>query len=225
LESDTFLVSDKRGNSEMNIFESSRGLRFKDIIEYPEIKIKENTYTFITGESGAGKSTYLRLLNKTLLPSSGTILYRGQDIKKLPPLKYRRNVVLIPQEVFLTEGTIKENFDFYYDSIEGPRLNEIEIQQILKICVADFPLTSQCGLLSGGERQRVFLAIFMSLYPDVLLLDEPTAALDEANSVKLLTNIKEFGQSHKITIVVICHNDELTNKFAEEIIEIRKGEI
>ncbi|MFB0918554.1 MAG: ABC transporter ATP-binding protein [Clostridiaceae bacterium] len=209
----------------MFIFESDRGLRFKDIIEYPEIKIKENTYTFITGESGAGKSTYLRLLNKTLLPSAGTINYRGQDIKDLPPLEYRRKVVLIPQEVFLIEGTIKENFDFYYDSIERARLNEVEIQQILRVCIADFPLTSQCGLLSGGERQRVFLAIFMSLYPDVLLLDEPTAALDEANSLKLLTNINEFGRSHNISIIVICHNDELTNQFAEEIIEIKRGEI
>lgn len=204
----------------MYIFESNSDLTFLDKITYPKMQIKEKSCTFISGESGVGKSSYLRMLNKTLLPINGEILYKGQPIKDIPTLEYRKNVVLVPQDVFLWDGTIKENFKFYYDSLGKNILREESMKSYLKICAADFSLDSKCSYLSGGEKQRVFLAIFMSLNPEVLLLDEPTAALDDANSNMLLTNIKKFGLDSGTTLVIVCHNSELLKKYADETINL-----
>lgn len=85
-----------------------------------------------------------------------------------------------------------------------------------------FPLSANCATLSGGERQRVFLAIFLSAMPKVLLLDEPTAALDEQTSETLLYNLKQFCSQNNISVVCVCHNGELVRQFADQ--EIRLGE-
>ncbi|MGL5260081.1 MAG: ABC transporter ATP-binding protein [Lachnospiraceae bacterium] len=204
----------------MGIIHSEDGLRFNHFIEYPEINIAENAMTFISGESGCGKSSYLKILNKTVLPSQGKIVYKDEDIEELPVLQYRKKVLLVPQEVFLLDDTIEENFRFYYDAREEKPLSSQKIEEFLRICCLDFSATDYCTILSGGERQRVFLSIFLSLASKVLLLDEPTAALDENTSITLLANIKEYCMLKGITIICVCHNDSLIEKFSDYIIKL-----
>lgn len=204
----------------MQLIQSSAGLRFLDIITYPKIEIPENSFSFIAGKSGCGKSTYLKILNRTVLPSAGEIYYQGKNIQDLPVISYRKNVLLVPQEVFLFDGTIQENFNLYCDAREKERLSENEILKFLHICCADFSVTDDCRTLSGGEKQRVFLSIFLSCIPQVLLLDEPTAALDEKTADKLLFNIKEFCMQEHITAVCVCHNDELIQRFSDFTIQL-----
>lgn len=204
----------------MDIFYSEKGLTFENFIKYPEISIEENSFTFITGKSGCGKSSYLKMLNFTALPSDGKIYFCGKDLTELSPIDYRRQVMQAPQQVFLTEGNIRDNFDFYYGMREKEPLSNVEISEALKVCCADFPLTADCSLLSGGERQRVFLSIFISCMPKVLLLDEPTAALDEKTSNELFTSLKKYCREHSITVVCVCHNLELAEKYGNSIIRL-----
>lgn len=204
----------------MDIFYSEKGLTFENFIKYPEISIEENSFTFITGKSGCGKSSYLKMLNFTALPSDGKIYFCGKDLTELSPIDYRRQVMLAPQQVFLTEGNIRDNFDFYYGMREKEPLSNVEIAEALKVCCTDFPLTADCSLLSGGERQRVFLSIFVSCMPKVLLLDEPTAALDEKTSNELFTSLKNYCREHSITVVCVCHNNELAEKYGDSIIRL-----
>lgn len=91
----------------MYLFESSFDLRFQNIIQYPKICIHKNSFVFLTGRSGCGKSTYLKILNRTILPTGGDVLYCGQNINSYPVLEYRKRVLLVPQEVFLMEGTVR----------------------------------------------------------------------------------------------------------------------
>ncbi len=189
-------------------------------LNYPAICITKARFTFLAGKSGSGKSTYLKLLNRTLLPSAGSIYYKEADINTLPVLPYRREVLLVPQEVFLFDGTILENFHLYCDAREKERLTQEEIQRFLRLCCADFPLDALCQTLSGGEKQRVFLAIYLSCMPTLLLLDEPTAALDEKTSVSLLGSLKEFCKENQITVLCVCHNDALIERFSEETIRL-----
>lgn len=204
----------------MDIFYSEKGLTFENFIKYPKISIEENSFTFITGKSGCGKSSYLKMLNFTALPSDGKIYFCGKDLTELSPIEYRCQVMLAPQQVFLTEGNIRDNFDFYYGMREKEPLSNVEIAEALKVCCADFPLTADCSLLSGGERQRVFLSIFISCMPKVLLLDEPTAALDEKTSNELFTSLKKYCREHSITVVCVCHNLELAEKYGDSIIRL-----
>lgn len=204
----------------MDIFYSEKGLTFENFIKYPEMSIEENSFAFITGKSGCGKSSYLKMLNFTALPSDGKIYFCGKDLTELSPIDYRCQVMLAPQQVFLTEGNIRDNFDFYYGMRGKEPLSNVEIAEALKVCCADFPLTADCSLLSGGERQRVFLSIFISCMPKVLLLDEPTAALDEKTSNELFTSLKNYCCEHSITVVCVCHNNELAEKYGDSIIRL-----
>lgn len=206
----------------MELFSSKEGLCFQQLITYPEIKINADCFSFITGKSGCGKSTYLRMLSATLSAPDGQIFYRSKPLEDYPVLDYRKEVMLVPQQVFLFDGTIRENFDLLYDMREEKQPLDEDVQRFLSICCADFPLSANCATLSGGERQRVFLAIFLSAMPKVLLLDEPTAALDEQTSETLLHNLKQFCSQNNISVVCVCHNGELVRRFADQ--EIRLGE-
>lgn len=204
----------------MSLFYSTDKIRVLDKIQYPEIKIEEKKFSFISGKSGCGKSTYLKMLNFTVIPNDGEIFYHGKNIKTYPVLSYRREVLLVPQEVFLLNSSIKDNFQFYYDAREQTHLTDEDMEKFLKICCIDFPIYADCKKLSGGERQRVFLAIFLSFAEKVILLDEPTAALDEKTSLALLTNIKNYCKQENITPICVCHNENLIHQFADSIIRL-----
>lgn len=202
---------------------SASGLQFMDLIHYPPIEIEENSMTFVCGESGCGKSTMLKLFNATLSPSAGTILFQGEDIADMNTIELRKKMLLAVQDVYLFPGTIKENFRAYYDSRDERLIDDEALRKALSLACADFPLDTQCSVLSTGERQRVFLAVCISFCPQVLMLDEPTSALDEKTAYKLLTNIKAYSAEHDITVIMICHDKNLVNAFANHVITLEKG--
>ncbi len=207
----------------MALLSSSEDLEFKNFLKYPPIEIAENAFTFLVGASGCGKSTYLKILNRTELPSRGKLFYQGKNVRDYPVLSYRAQVLLVPQDVFLFDKTIKENFDYYHQAATKPLLSESEINQYLKLCCIDFKPDTSCVSLSGGEKQRVFLAIFISVMPKVLLLDEPTAALDEKTGRQLLSNIKQFCLANHISVLCVCHNNALVKQFQDAIIYLENN--
>ena len=206
----------------MPLFHWEGELGFAHGITYPPLAFEEKKMTFLTGKSGCGKSTLLRLLNRTLLPARGEILFRGRPAGELPVLDYRRQVLLAPQQVFLFDDTIARNFEEYYAMRGEPGITRAEMRDFLSVCCADLFLDSPCAILSGGERQRVFLSIYLSARPQVLLLDEPTAALDEKTARALLGNLKAFCRERGMTVICVCHSSSLVEEFADE--EIRLGE-
>lgn len=195
-------------------------LRCLDRLDYPPLFILEGGATFITGESGSGKSTLFRLLNGTLSPQEGTIFYQGQDIKTRDTIALRRDLLLASQEVFLFDGSIAENFAEYYRYREAMCPSQEAMQGYLSLTCADFPLDSRCETLSGGERQRVFLAICLSFEPSVLLLDEPTAALDDETASRFFRKVKAFAAEKGMTLLVICHNQGLVAQYADRCIRL-----
>jgi len=87
---------------------------FQSIIRYPDIKIAKGKTTFIHGQSGCGKSTLLKLINGTISPDSGEILYNDNNIENIDTIRLRREILLVSQSVYLFTGTIEENFIKYY---------------------------------------------------------------------------------------------------------------
>lgn len=197
-------------------------LIFKSIIRYPEISIKAENATFLSGASGCGKSTLLKLLNGTVSPDSGTITYRGNDIETLDTIALRQKVLLVGQAVYLFHGTIQENFQQYH-AYRGTQPPSKELAaQLLNLCCAEFSLDANCNTMSGGERQRVYVAIALSLAPDVLMLDEPTSALDASTAKLFLGNIKQYCKDHALTLVVVSHDKKLTDDFSDHVIQLEK---
>lgn len=204
----------------MKIIFKAENAEFANIIKYPPIEIEEKKATFICGDSGSGKSTFLKLLNGTISPTSGDIFYFGRNINTMDTIQLRKEVMLCGQSVFLFDGTIRENFkEFYeYRGLKSP--DEKTIKTFLSLCNANFLIDSNCSFMSGGERQRVYIALFLSFKPNVLMLDEPTSALDTANAEILLNNIKKFCMENDMTLIVVSHDSKLTQKFADRIITI-----
>ncbi|NLW20803.1 MAG: ATP-binding cassette domain-containing protein [Clostridiales bacterium] len=199
---------------------SIRGLRYLDILAYPDLDIQQGQTTFLQGESGAGKSTLLKLLNATLNPSAGQVFYLGQDILTLDTLALRREAILVAQDAWLFPGSIRDNFTHYraYRG-EGP-LDDRLLRDSLHTCALDLPLETDSKVLSGGERQRVFLAICLAFSPRALLMDEPTSALDEATAHTLFTRLTSCARERGISLVAVSHDKALASHFAQRVITI-----
>jgi putative ABC transport system ATP-binding protein len=195
-------------------------LSFQNFIQYKNIQIHKSRANFIVGKSGSGKSTLLRMFNQTLLPSGGTIYYNGKDISQWDTIELRKEVILISQSLFLFDGTIKDNFDTFYDYRELSHLPEDTIKEFLKLCCIDFPLDKDCLTMSGGEKQRIYIAIFLSFLPKVIMLDEPTSALDQTNSFGVIENILNFCKEKNITSIIVSHDSKITDAFADNLITL-----
>lgn len=198
-------------------------LCFQDFLRYPDIQIEENAVNFISGASGCGKSTLLRLFNGTVSPSTGCVMYHGKDIAQFDKIDLRRAVLLVKQVPFLFQGTISENFMAFHQIHESICPNQFEIDSYLKLCCLPVPPETLCDTMSGGERQRVFLSIALSLTAKVLLLDEPTSALNRELSEEVLYNIIAFAKQNHMSLVVVSHDIELQTTFAEKTIELRRS--
>ena len=203
----------------VNILETNN-LVFNQMLFYPDIAIKRGSVVFIQGPSGAGKSTLFRLINNTVSPSEGKILFNGVDIEEIDSIDLRRKIILVGQSTYLFNKTIKENFIQFHKYRETKPPEEREIKEYLNICCIDFSTDTLCENLSGGEKQRIFLAIALSFKPKVLLLDEPTSALDSNTADCVITNIVNYCKQKGITLIIISHDIALADKYAEQIIMI-----
>ena len=196
---------------------------FQSMIRYPDIKIPKGKTTFIHGPSGCGKSTLLKLINGTISPDSGEIVFNGNNIDDIDTIKLRRDILLVSQSVFLFSGTIEENFKKYYEYRDQETPSKEHMEKFLQICRAEFPLETRCETMSGGERQRVYIAIFLSFMPEVLMLDEPTSALDSTSSDVMMSNIKNFSNDNEMTTIVVSHYLALAEKYGDNIIALERS--
>lgn len=202
---------------------SIKNLEFKDMISYPDFEISRSEILFLTGKSGCGKSSLLKLFNMTEMQSEGNIYYEGKNIADMDTLELRKKVLLVPQDVYLFSGSIIDNFNQFYSYIERPLLEKSKLEKYLNISKMELDLDTNCDSMSGGERQRVFLAIALSLEPEVLMLDEPTSALDQSTSSELMENIVKFCKEKDITLIVVSHDKNLAEIFSERIINLEGG--
>lgn len=207
----------------MDFLFEGEGLQFQQIIQYPNFHVRRNRVTFLTGPSGVGKSTLLRMFNRTITPSAGELRYCEKSIADYSPITLRREVLLISQEVFLFVGSIRDNFVRFYQYRELPPPDDAQMKEWLSVCALSMSLDALCDSLSGGERQRVMLAIYLSLKPSVLLLDEPTSALDFVTASMLLEHLLAYAKQANITPIIVSHTGELIERFAQEQILLKGG--
>lgn len=196
---------------------------FQDILQYPSIEIEEGKVTFLVGPSGVGKTTLLRMCNRTLSPTEGAIYYKGTDICEISPLKLRRDVLLLSQQIFLMDGSIEDNFKILYN-YRGENLpSKDRMKFFLNLCKVPFDLEQRCDNLSGGERQRVAMALQLSFLPKVWMLDEPTSALDSETAHEVIKNIIDFSKENGIDIIAVSHSPLLVEEFGERKISLTSG--
>lgn len=178
--------------------------------------------TAVVGPSGAGKSTLLRLLNRLTDPDHGCVRFRGEDVRSLDPLELRRHACLVPQLPALLPGSVRENVAY------GPRLRgaTTEVGRALELAGLDAGYAErEAGRLSVGEQQRVMLARALALEPDVLLLDEPTAALDESARGGVERTLTELVRDLGVSAVLVTHDRAQAERLASRTLELRDGRL
>ncbi len=191
------------------------------------IDIEEGEFVFIVGNSGSGKSTFLKLLTKELEPSSGQIIVNGTNLKKLRQRRvplYRRNIGMVYQDFrLLKDRNVYENVAFAQRVIErSPRQIKKEVPLMLSMVGLAAKYKSNPKQLSGGEQQRVAIARALINKPKILLADEPTGNLDPSNAWDIM-NLLDSINARGTTVVVVTHNMEIVKAMNKRVITLKKG--
>lgn len=211
----------------MNIL-NIENLTFKDkdniIIDDICLDVDKGDCISIIGESGGGKSTFLRLLADLISPSKGEIKYIGKNYLSYDPIELRRKISYCTQLPYLFGNTVKENLEFPF-KIRKKEVDKNRIKELLEVFNLDETyLSKDINSLSGGEKQRISLIRNLIFIPDILLLDETTSALDDDNAIIVEKYIKKLNESG-VTIIWVTHNDEQSKRIFNKRIVMENGKI
>jgi ABC-type multidrug transport system ATPase subunit len=186
----------------------------RQVLRDASLVVQEGEVTALIAPSGAGKSTLLRCMNGLLAPDSGVVLLHGRDIRELEPRVLRRRVGLVAQAPVMLPGSVRDNVLYAIDA-PPPDLAERMLGAAgLDAAFAERPARE----LSGGERARVALARALARDPEVLLLDEPTAALDRETAVRIGATLRDLAGSG-LAVCLATHDLELAGSVADRRVE------
>lgn len=200
----------------------------KPTLIIPKLEIQSGEKIAILGRNGAGKSTLLQLLSGMQEPTQGKIKLDGVDLRLIDPMDVRRDMGLLNQNAHLFFGSVRENL-----TLGAPLATDQEILNALNLTGAlSFVLEKKEGLdhqileggmgFSGGQRQALLLARLLLRQPNILLLDEPTAAIDDVSEKQLIENLKGW-LGHK-TLVIATHRRAVL-ELVDRIIVVHDGKI
>lgn len=178
----------------------------------------------ITGPSGGGKSTLLKIIASILTPTKGNIVYKGEDVSEIDPIDYRKEVSYFFQNATLFDQTVRDNLAFPYE-IRDEEFNETRsVSMLERLKLNRTYLDKAVKDLSGGEKQRVALVRNLLYKPEVILLDEVTSSLDAENKDIIYTILDELNEEDHMTILSVTHDEREINK-ADRIIRILDGKV
>ena len=191
--------------------------------------VQKGEFIFITGPSGAGKTTILKLILKEYIPDSGEIIFEKENFsdlsqKDLPMLRQRIGVVFQDMKV-LNDRTVRENVEVGL-AVIGVDTSEWEerVDQVLKLVGLDKRSEQFPSQLSGGELQRVSLARALVIDPILILADEPTGNLDWETTDSIMKIFEKINENGK-TIIMATHNKMIIDKTNKRKIEVKDGTI
>ncbi len=191
--------------------------------------IKRGEKVVVIGPSGSGKSTFLRCLNRLEEPTSGDIIFKGQNItaKKTDINLVRRQMGMVFQQFNLFPHiTVKENIKLAPVKLKIKSDAEADsraLQLLERVGLPD-KADSYPGQLSGGQQQRIAIARALAMDPDVMLFDEPTSALDPEMVGEVLEIMKELAESG-MTMVVVTHEMGFAREVATRVLFMDGGNI
>ncbi len=210
----------------------SEGTPFERVaVENVDFSAERGEFIAIIGHTGSGKSTFIQHLNGLLKPSSGQVLFDGQDIHSTKEttrqVRFRVGLLFQYPEYQLFEETV------YKDIAFGPKnmkLKEDEVDERVREAAAFVGLGEELLEkspfdLSGGQKRRVAIAGVIAMRPEVLILDEPTAGLDPGGREDLMENILRYHDGGKRTVIYITHSMEDAARISRRIVVFNHGHI
>lgn len=212
-------------NTTNNPVEAFREIRFEDmsfryrpdlpdVLSHINFTLKRGESLGIIGKTGSGKSTLLQLIVRQMDPTGGKVLYNQEALDSIHLNEYRKQISVVPQDVFLFSDTIKNNIAFGAPDMET--VTQEEITEAAKNAhvlhnIEAFPekfetLLGERGVnLSGGQKQRVSIARALIRKPQILLLDDCLSAVDTETEEIILRNLKKLNEENQTTSVIVSH--------------------
>jgi len=194
-----------------------------------DVAIEQGEFVYVVGASGAGKSTFIKMMYREEKPTSGKIIVNGIDIAKLKNSKvplFRRSIGVVFQDFKLLPSlTVYENVAFALEVIEeSPRIIKKRVMEVLDLVNLKHKTRMLPSELSGGEQQRVSIARSIVNSPSIVIADEPTGNLDPETSWEIMKTFEQIN-SHGTTIVMATHNRDIVNTKKHRVIAIDGGMI
>ena len=210
-----------------NVSKSYKGEKFA--LEDINIDIKKGEFVFLVGSSGAGKSTFIKLLLKEESPTTGRIIINDIDTtelsrRKIP--KLRRSMGVVFQDFrLLPNKTVYENIAFAME-ITGNKAKDIrrKVPTILSMVGLSDKAKSYPSELSGGEQQRVGIARAIINNPALLIADEPTGNLDDETAKDIIAILKRMALDRQKCVIVVTHSKEVAQA-SDVVLELKKKQL
>lgn len=194
-----------------------------------DLEVLAGEFVFLVGASGSGKSTFLQLVLKEQVPTSGTVRVAGKDVGRLPSWKVpglRRQIGVVFQDFrLLPAKSVYENVAFALQVIGRSRSQIAQtVPEVLELVGLAGKESRRPHELSGGEQQRVAIARAVVNRPAILLADEPTGNLDPTTSEGIMRLLEQIN-SRGTTVVMATHDDDLVNAARKRVVELVDGRV
>lgn len=192
------------------------------------VDIGDGEFVYVIGPTGAGKSTFIKLLYREEKASSGKVIVAGQDVSKIKDRKvpyFRRNIGVVFQNFrLLPKKTVFENVAFTLEVTDTPKVQiRKKVRRTLELVGLEDKANAFPHELSGGQQQRVAIARAIVNNPKVLIADEPTGNLDPDTSHEIIELLERINKINHTTILVVTHDKEIVQKHKKRTILIEDG--
>ena len=212
----------------------------REVLKDVNLEIEEGSYTVIVGKTGSGKSTLIEHINGLLLPTHGEVMVNNVLIKNPKNKKEKRSLAKILKtlrqdvavlfqfsEQQLFETSVLKDIIFAplnYGVAEKKAI--LKAKELIKLVGLDESYLDKSPFeLSGGEMRKVALCGILALEPKVLILDEPTVALDYQSREEIMAMVKRLKEEFNMTIVLVTHNMDYVLEYADKVFVLKNGEI
>ncbi len=218
-------------NHVLDIDNISLFYRNKMILSEIVFAVSRGEFFIVIGPNGAGKTSLLKIIAGLIKPQQGAVYVQGKDIFVYSRKSLSRIVALVPQQIEVGfPFTVAETVIMGRTPHLG--LLGMESEQDFRIARDAMEFTDVAHLghrrlsqLSGGELQRVVIARAICQQPDIILLDEPTTALDPAHQLKVMDLMERFRQNHGTTVIMVSHDLNLASLYGDKLLLLKDGRI
>ena len=211
-----------------HVFKRFNGSKY-NAVDDVDLNINEGEFITILGSSGSGKTTLLKMTNRLIDPDLGNIILFGENIRDVNPVKVRRRIGYVIQQVgLLPHMTVAQNIGIVPKLLKWDRKHiDSRVRELIRLVGLDPDefLTRYPAQLSGGQQQRIGLARALAVDPKIMLLDEPFGAIDAINRLNLQDEIKRIHGGLKKTFLFVTHDINEALKLGTRVIVMNEGRV